>query len=248
MAGPPTCRDRWCPPSRWALVGIPAALQRLAAALDAELVVELRPALVVGRADQRDAATPPASRRFGWLERHGYACVVEQPIVDGRVGAGSTCSPRPVGWAPPCRRVKTELRDLGGLQRQVSWYVRAARSAVAQFGWLPRQVAALTAFLATDENDMRLSSQRDAIDQGFPIRGRTLLDALAGGPFERWGIAMVDPRRRGTRLWLGLRLDGRRSAAPYASYADFMRVSGGGRRVGLRPRLGFHSKWQDSGS
>jgi transcriptional regulator with XRE-family HTH domain len=228
----------------------PAALQRLAAALDAELVVELRPALVVGRADQRDAAHAAcvaAVRR--WLERHRHRCVVEQPIVDGRVrGWIDLLAYDPAAGRLLVVEVKTELRDLGGLQRQVSWYVRAARSAVAPLGWLPRQVAALTAFLATNDNDVRLSSQRDAIDQEFPIRGRALLGALAGGPFERWGIAMVDPRRRGARLWLGLQLDGRRSAAPYASYADFMRLSDGGRRMGPRPRLGFHSRWQESGS
>jgi len=203
-------------------------LERVAHALDADLVVELRAPLVVGRTDQRDAAHAAcvaAVRR--WLERRGYLCVVELPIVDGKIRGWIDL----LAFHPESRRlvvveVKTELRDLGGLQRQVGWYVRAAAGAVAPLGWRPREAVGLVVFLATTDNDARLTAQRQAITQAFPVRGRALDDALAGAPFKGWGLAMIDPRRRGARLWTGLRLDGRRTEAPYASYADFMRSLG----------------------
>ncbi len=106
----------------------------------------------------------------------------------------------------------------------MGWDVRAARGAVADLGWRPREVVALVVFLATTENDTRLAAQREAINQTFPWRGRALDEALAGGQFPGWGLTMVDPRLRGSRIWMGMRLDGRRLDAPYASYADFMRV------------------------
>jgi DNA-binding XRE family transcriptional regulator/Holliday junction resolvase-like predicted endonuclease len=202
------------------------SLERVARALDAELVVELRAPLVVGRADQRDAAhaaCAAAVRR--WLDRHGFECVTERPIVDGRVrGWIDLLAFDSIAKRLLVVEVKTELRDLGGLQRQVGWYVRAARAAVTDRGWRPSEVVALVVFLATAENDTRLTAQREAINQTFPLRGRALDDALAGGRFPGWGLTMVDPRRRGSRIWMGLRLDGRRLDAPYASYADFMRV------------------------
>ncbi len=62
------------------------------------------------------------------------------------------------------------------------------------------------------------------------MRGAALAAALfKGGPVTGWGLAMVDPRRRGARSIHGLRVDGRRSDAPYRDYADFMRVARRGR-------------------
>ncbi len=214
------------------------ALQRVAQALDGELVVELRAPLVVGRSDQRDAAHATcvaAVRR--WLMRHGYECLVERPIVDGRIRGWIDV----LGFRHDSSRllvveIKTELRDLGGLQRQVGWYARDARGAVAALGWRSREVVVLVAFLATAENDAQMATQREAITGSFPVRGRALDRALGGGPYPGWGLTMIDPRRRGGRLWMGLRLDGRRSEAPYASYADFMRTIGRPRGAIRPPR------------
>jgi transcriptional regulator with XRE-family HTH domain len=212
-------------------------LDRAARALDSTLVVELRPGLVVGRSDQQDAvhaAVVAAVRR--WLERRGFTCIVEVPIVDGRIrGWIDLLACDPVSGRLVVVEVKTELRDLGGLQRQVGWYVRAAPGAVAAVGWRPTRVVAMVVFLATVENDARLDAQRDAICSTFPLRGRALFGALAGEMHDGWGIAMVDPRRRGSRLWMGLRLDGRRTPAPYASYADFLSVARRGSTGAPRP-------------
>ena len=212
------------------------ALERVADGLAARLVVELRAPLVVGGPGQRDAAHSlcvTAARQ--WLERRGWQCVVELPIVDGRIrGWIDLLAFDPLSGRLMVIEVKTELRDLGGLQRQVGWYARDAVDATAGLGWRPREVVVLVIFLATTDNDDRLSIQRDAITATFPVRGRALDRALAGGPYPGWGVAMIDPRRRGSRRWIGLRLDGRRVAAPYTSYSDFMRAA----RRSRQPRAG----------
>lgn len=201
------------------------ALERVCCALDGVLLLELRGPLTIGRADQRDAAhaaCTAAARRT--LERIGYACVIEHPFSDGRLRGWIDL----LAFDPASRRlvvveIKTELRDLGGLHRQVGWYERAARAAVRGLGWRVRTVECLVAFLATEANDTALEANRELIDRTFPVRGRALRAALElRRPLGGWGLILVDPRRRGGRVWLGLRLDGRRRPAPYGSYADFM--------------------------
>lgn len=209
------------------------SLEHVAEALRADLVVELRPPLVVGREEQHDAAHSlcVASVRR-WLQRRGWTCVVEVPIVDGRIrGWIDLLAFDPVSGRLLVVEVKTELRDLGGLQRQIGWYGRDAPKAAASLGWRHREVVVLVVFLATQENDQRFGRQWDAISASFPVRGRALGDALEGGPFRSWGLTMIDPRRRGARRWIGLRRDGRRAAPPYASYVDFMKVVASGSRA-----------------
>lgn len=202
------------------------ALERVCGALDGQLVLELRVPLTIGRADQRDAAhasCTAAVRRA--LERIGYTCVTERPFTDGRLRGWIDL----LAFDPETGRllvveIKTELRDLGGLQRQVGWYERTARDAARDLGWRVRTVECLVVFLATEANDTALEANREPIERTFPVRGRALRVALESRrPLGGWGLILVDPRRRGGRVWLGLRLDGRRRSAPYRSYADFMR-------------------------
>lgn len=123
--------------------------------------------------------------------------------------------------------VKTEINDLGSVQRTLSWYRREAWAAARRLGWRPGSVVASVLLLATDANDARVAANRGTFASEFPGRARDLMrvvegasDALATGGFA---AAMVDPRSR-QRSWLRpLRIDGRRSPAPYVDYADFMR-------------------------
>ena len=208
------------------------SLRSVAGALDAELLVELRAPRVMGRTDQQD----PAHARCvaacrGVFERAGLACVVEREIVDRRLRGWIDL----LGYARGSRRlvlaeVTTEIRDVGGLERQVGWYVRACVGAVRDLGWQPKEIAVVVALLATAANDAVVVANRQALAQAFPMRGAALAAALfEDGPVDGWGFTMVDPRRRGARALLGLRVDGRRTDAPYRDYADFMRVVQRGR-------------------
>ncbi len=210
--------------------GVGASIESLASvagALDAELSIDLRPPRVVGRADQRD----PAHARCvaacrGVFERAGLDCAVEREIVDGRMRGWIDL----LGYSRTSRRlvlaeIKTEIRDVGGPERQVGAYVRACVGAVRDLGWQPKEIVVVVALLATAANDAAVLANRQAFAQAFPMRGAALAAALLeGGPVAGWGLTMVDPRRRGAQMIQGLRVDGRRSDAPYRDYADFMRV------------------------
>lgn len=207
------------------------SIERIAVALDARLVVELRVPLVIGRDEQRDAAHArcvAAVRRA--LERRGFICVVEQPFADGRTrGWIDLLAFDPASGRLVVVEVKTQLRDFGGLLRQVGWYASRARAVAREIGWRVRSVDAVVVFLATEDNDAALEANADMIRSSFPCRGRALRAGLMpGGRLGGWGLAMIDPRRRGDRRWATLRLDGRRERAPYRSYADFIRVSRSG--------------------
>jgi hypothetical protein len=110
--------------------------------------------------------------------------------------------------------VKTELHDLGALERTMNWYEREAPWAARRLGWNPHRVIGLLAFLATDANDEGLKTNRAVFDEAFPLRTRVLMELVAGslrGPLVgSRGVAMVDPRSR-RRDWLrSTRIDGRR--------------------------------------
>ena len=203
-------------------------LDRIARSLDAELILDLRLPTVIGRADQLDAAHArcvAAARRS--LERHGYVCAVECEILDGRLrGWIDLLAFDGVSGRLVVVEVKTELRDLGGLQRQVGWYVRAAPGVGRARGWAVSSTVGVVVFLATDANDSALVAHRDTIDAAFTLRGSAVRDLLARRTVpvapRGWGLVMIDPMRRGDRRWSATRLDGRRTAAPYRSYADFM--------------------------
>jgi transcriptional regulator with XRE-family HTH domain len=176
------------------------SLTSIAEALDAELVIELRPPRLIGRLDQQDPAHArcvAACRRT--LEAAGLACAVEREIVDGRLRGwidllGFDLSSRRLVLA----EIKAEIRDVGGLERQVGWYVRACMSAVRDLGWQPKEIAVVVALLATAANDAFVVANRLALAQAFPMRGAALAAAIFdGGPVAGWGLAMVDPRRRG---------------------------------------------------
>ncbi len=199
----------------------------VARALDADLSIELRPLRVIGRTDQGDPAHSRCVAAYRHvLEGAGLASAVEREIVDGRVRGWIDL----LGYSLETRRlvvveVKTEIRDLGALERQLGWYVRASVGAVRDLGWRPRDVVAVVALLATTANDAIVVANRHAFGQAFPMRGAALASALAkGGTVTGWGLTMVDPTRRGSRIIQGLRVDGRRTDAPYRDYADFMRV------------------------
>ena len=121
--------------------------------------------------------------------------------------------------------VKTDLVDIGGLERQLGWYHREARSKCRDLGWEPLGVMATALVLATAANDDRIRANAVSLRQVFPLRWRDLMSVIGGAQPNGagWGLAMIDPRSR-VRDWCRPTVaDGRRSQAPYRHIADFLR-------------------------
>jgi transcriptional regulator with XRE-family HTH domain len=121
--------------------------------------------------------------------------------------------------------VKTELADLGAVERSMNWYEREAIGAARRFGWQPTWVGSALLLLQSQANDARVVSSSAVFAAGFPGRAAELQEAIAGehpGANHRF-VAMVDPRSR-RRSWLrATTSDGRRSPAPYIDYIDAAR-------------------------
>lgn len=197
-------------------------------ALGATLILGIEAPVLVAGPRQRDAAH---ARCIAYvvrrLTRDGW--IVRREVLIG--------SPARPGWIDlvafhPATRillvieVKTELIDLGGLERQLGWYSREATRAAQSFGWSARDVVPVALLLVTDVNDARVRENASGIGQAFPRRWRELMAVVrhtAPTAGTGWALAMIDPRSR-VRDWCRPTvLDGRRSQAPYRHIADFLR-------------------------
>jgi transcriptional regulator with XRE-family HTH domain len=123
--------------------------------------------------------------------------------------------------------VKTEINDLGQIERTLNWYEREAWAAATRRGWRPRRIVGCLLILSTEVVDQQTRDNREALDHGFPIRTPKLLELVDTGALsmsgKARGLALIDPRSH-RRDWLRrTRLDGRRSSAPYVDYIDFLR-------------------------
>ncbi len=122
--------------------------------------------------------------------------------------------------------LKTELHDVGAIERSLNWYQREAWAAARRFGWHPRKTITALLVLQSKENDDRISWSRAVFAAAFPGRAgelRELIDGTAGGNHERY-LAMIDPHSRRV-IWLRTTTtDGRRSPAPYVDYIDAVRL------------------------
>jgi hypothetical protein len=112
--------------------------------------------------------------------------------------------------------VKTVLDDMGNVERQLAWYRREAWAAARPLGWQPSRLAGWLVVLATEANKAMIRANREAFAQTFPGRVGSMND-------EAQALAMVDPSNRRREWLIRTGVDGRRSPAPYADYADFMR-------------------------
>jgi transcriptional regulator with XRE-family HTH domain len=126
--------------------------------------------------------------------------------------------------------IKTELHDLGAIERTLGWYEREAWAAARRFGWRPSGVVGSLLVLSTDAVEQRVRDNRSALDHAFSLRASDLVamvaDGTRRGPARARAMATIDPRSR-RRVWLRpFRIDGRRTASPYRDYADFVRQDG----------------------
>jgi transcriptional regulator with XRE-family HTH domain len=180
--------------------------------------VDLRPADLVHA--KCSAYVDRRLRSAGWL-------VAREVEVGGAQGRG---------WIDllaydPARRllliieVKTELLDLGAIERTMGWYEREAVAAARRLGWRPLRSASALLVLDSDANDLAIRAARDVLARAFAGRATALRrvvsgeDAVDGARF----LSSIDPRSRRS-VWLRTTTtDGRRTAPPYADYADALR-------------------------
>jgi transcriptional regulator with XRE-family HTH domain len=205
-----------------------ATLVRVLHVLDVETELVLRPPQVGGRGRQRDAAHARCVAHVrGRLEGLGWQVATEVPVTSGRWrGWIDILAYHPDEHVLLIIEVKTEIRDVGEIDRQLGWYEREAWAAARQLGWRPRSSTGALLLLMTAANDERLRENRDAFAQAYAVRAQDLVALVAEPrrPPRRGarGLAMIDPRSH-RRVWLrATSLDGRRSAAPYRDYRDFV--------------------------
>ena len=202
--------------------------ERLLGALGARLVVSVD-APYLG--DRRRQLEPAHSHMSAHVARHlsrlGWLVATEVEIGGNRSrGWIDILAYHPEAGVLLVIELKTEIHDLGAIVRHATWYEREAWQAARRHGWRPRMANSCLLLLATEANDDRARANREALDLEFPGRAEDL-EAIVGGQDvsgsgKRY-VAMVDPRSR-RRVWLRpLRIDGRRSLAPYEDYAAFMR-------------------------
>jgi transcriptional regulator with XRE-family HTH domain len=199
-------------------------------AMGGRLVIDVAAPYLGDRERQRDPAHARLSAHVvGRLRRAGWEVRGEVEVGGDRSrGWIDVLAVHPVSGVMLVIEIKTEIRDLGQIERSMGWYEREAWAAARRMGWRPSRAIGCLLLLATDANDARVDANRASIQAGFPLRARDIVPIVAGeaAPQEQGrAIAMVDPRSR-RRMWYGaLRLDGRRSPAPYLDYASFMRAT-----------------------
>jgi transcriptional regulator with XRE-family HTH domain len=142
------------------------------------------------------------NRPRGWIDLLGYR------VADGALLVDET---------------KSDIPDMGGLQRSVAFYEREAPHVARDLGWDVRSVTVVVLALDTAIVARRLADSRDIVEQAFPGDVRTLdawiRDPRAPRP-RGWTLAMIDPASRGD-AWLRQPVIGSVRRRPaYAGYAD----------------------------
>jgi transcriptional regulator with XRE-family HTH domain len=204
-----------------------AAIARLFDTLGIEAELVTRAPFLVDGARQRDAAHARCGEYIHRrLKRLGVLVEREVGIVDGRThGWIDLLAFEPTTRSLVIIEIKTQLDDVGQVERTLGWYERQVWTACRRLRWRPSRVVSWLVLLATEAVEARLEVNRAALRLAFPERApamhRWLRDPTSGRVPGR-GLAVVDPRNR-RRVWLlRTRLDGRRSPSPYRNYADFI--------------------------
>jgi hypothetical protein len=161
------------------------------------------------------------------LRAAGWSVMTEVEI-EGRFGPGwiDVLAFHPASEVLLVIEIKTEIADLGRVQRTLGWYVSRSASVARSFGWQVTRTQPVLLVLSTDTADRALAANRALVSHAFPMRARDLASAIAdpavavaAGP----GLAMIDPISRRGRWLLPTRIDGRRSPAAFADYAAVIR-------------------------
>jgi transcriptional regulator with XRE-family HTH domain len=217
------------------------AADRLLIAMGARLSISVDRPFLGDRERQRELAHARCSAHIAnRLRRAGWEVATEVEIGSDRSRGWIDV----IAWHPTTRwllviEIKTEIHDLGAIERSLGWYEREAWAAARRRGWVPKRAIGCLMLLATDANELRARANRVPLTEGFAIRAADLARLVEGdsadsaanlGDLNRRAMTMIDPLSRRSAWLRPLQIDGRRSPAPYADYADFIRAMDRGRR------------------
>jgi transcriptional regulator with XRE-family HTH domain len=187
--------------------------------------LDLRAPFIADRRRQTDAGharcVAYVARR---LRRLGWSVLTEVEIVTGSArGWIDVLAYRPGDDLLLIIEIKTELEDIGMVQRQLAWYERAAWDAAHRAGWRPSRAVAALLVLETARTLERVADNRELLVLSFPMTARELGKIVAGatGAGGR-SLAMIDPYVRSAYWLLRTPLFGRVREPRYADYANFM--------------------------
>ena len=158
------------------------------------------------------------------LERWSWLPVLEAQIGD-RVPRGwiDLVAYREADRSLLVEETKTDIPDMGGLQRSLSFYQSMAWDVARGLGWNPTRIAVLVVALDSETMAARLADNRDTVTRAFPARiggvAAWLADPERAAP-SGWAIGTCDPATR-ERAWLRPTMLGARRRPPaYRAYAD----------------------------
>ena len=202
-----------------------AAIERVLSALGVRATLQMDARHLEDRRRQQDGVharlTGFVARR---LERVGWLTRTEVPIGDG-VPRGwiDLLAFRQADAALVVEESKSDIVDMGGLQRSVAFYEREASAAARALGWRPRHVVVVVVVLDSVAVARRLIENRDIARRAFPERADELgswIDDPAATRPRGWAMAMADPASRRSRWLLPTPLHSTRRTLAYANYAD----------------------------
>ena len=205
------------------------AIERLAAAMGGRVRLVFDAPFLNDRARQRDRlhalCIGHVARR---LRRHGWLVETEVEIA-GTFGPGwiDVLAFHPESGRLLVIEIKTEIRDLGRTHRPLAWYESRAVSAARGLGWRVRGTHGALLVLATAAVDQAIRENRSLVTTAFPVRARdlaTFVERPDSPQLEGRSLALIDPLSRRAKWLRSSTLDGRRTPAPHADYADVVRT------------------------
>jgi transcriptional regulator with XRE-family HTH domain len=158
-----------------------------------------------------------------WLQRLDFIVASEAQIGDARPrGWIDTLAFRESDQALVVEETKTQIDDLGAIQRSLGFYEREATGVARRLGWRPRRIVVLLVALDTDDVARNLRNSREAAAAAFPADPRATAAWLRdpGSPAPRgWTLGVVDPGSR-RHDWLRPSALVSRHRPPYVDYRD----------------------------
>lgn len=155
------------------------------------------------------------------LARDGWDAHLEVEVGSGRYrGWIDLLAYRAADRRLLCVEIKTEIDDVGRIQRTSGWYAREAPTIARRFGWSPLSTTAALLILCSTENDQAVQRNLGSLRSSFPGPARGLAEwtATPGRDRPLDSLAMIDPRSRRAQWLRPTASEGRRTAAPYRDY------------------------------